>query len=119
MKNILITGGCGFIGHHLVEYLLENTDHNLFILDKLSYASYGLNRLRDIGAIDNSRVKLFIYDLTSKIDEGFAKELENVQWIIHMAAETHVDNSIGDPYYCIMNNIHSTLNLLQIVSVHS
>lgn len=114
MKNILITGGCGFIGHHLIDYLLENTDHNLFVIDKLSYASYGLDRLRDIGALDHPKVRLFIYDLTSKIDEGFVKEMEDIDWIIHMAAETHVDNSIVDPYYAIMNNVHSTLNLLEL-----
>jgi dTDP-glucose 4,6-dehydratase len=113
MKNILVTGGCGFIGHHLVEYLLQNTDDNIYIIDKLSYASCGLERLRDIGAMDNPRVKVFIYDLSSKIDEGFIQELANIHWIIHMAADTHVDRSITDPYNCIMNNIHSTINLLE------
>lgn len=112
-KNILITGACGFIGHHLVEYFLHNTEHNLYIIDKLSYASYGLDRLREIGALDHPRVHKYIYDLTSKIDYGFIQELKDINWIIHLAAETHVDNSISDPYYCIMNNINSTLNLLE------
>ena len=48
-KNIIITGGCGFIGHHLVEHIMTNTDWNIIILDKLSYASSGLDRLRDTG----------------------------------------------------------------------
>lgn len=114
MKNILITGGCGFIGHHLVKYLLETTDHNIYIIDKLSYASFGLDRLRDIEVINNPKLKLFIYDLASKFDEGFIKELCNIQWIIHLAAETHIDKSIQDPYNCIMNNIQSTVNLLEL-----
>jgi len=113
-KNILITGACGFIGHHLVEYFLEKTEHNLYIVDKLSYASYGLNRLREIGALKHPRVHVYIYDLTSKIDHGFIQELKDINWIIHLAAETHVDNSISDPYYCIMNNINSTINLLEL-----
>lgn len=113
MKNILVTGACGFIGHHIVKYLLDNTDHNIYVVDKLSYASSGLDRLREIGAADNPRVHLYIYDLTSKIDDGFIKELADIHWIMHLAAETHVDNSINDPYYSIINNTHSTLNLLE------
>lgn len=114
IRNILVTGGCGFIGHHFIQYLIDNTEDNIYIIDKLSYASYGLDRLREIGALNHTRVHLFIYDLTSKIDEGFVKELKCIDWIIHLAAETHVDNSITDPYYSIMNNIHSTLNLLEL-----
>lgn len=114
MKHILLTGGCGFIGHHFVEHLLKHTDDTIYIIDKLSYASCGLERLRDIGAIDHPRVKLFIYDLTSKIDEGFVQELAEVQWIVHMAADTHVDRSIADPYNTIMNNVHSTINMLEL-----
>ncbi len=112
-KNILITGGCGFIGHHIVECLLQNTQHNIYIIDKLSYASFGLDRLREIGALNNPRVHLYIYDLTSEIDYGFLKELKDVQWIMHLAAETHVDKSIAEPKHCIMNNVKSTLNLLE------
>jgi dTDP-glucose 4,6-dehydratase len=112
-KNILITGACGFIGHHLVNFLLKNTNHQLYLVDKLSYASCGLDRLRELNILEDKRVHLFIYDLTTKIDEGFVKELQNINWIIHLAAETHVDNSIKDPHYVIMNNVLSTLNLLE------
>lgn len=114
IKNILITGACGFIGHHIVEYLLKKTEHNIYIIDKLSYASFGMDRLRDIDAINNPRVKIYIYDLVSKIDVGFVQELKNVDIIMHLAAETHVDNSISDPEYCITNNIVSTINILEL-----
>lgn len=114
-RHVLITGACGFIGHHIVQHFLNNTDHEIYIIDKLSYASYGLDRLRNIESLENPRMHLYIYDLNSKIDVGFAKELSKIEWILHLAAETHVDNSINDPHYVISNNIHSTLNLLEFV----
>jgi dTDP-glucose 4,6-dehydratase len=113
-KNIIVTGGCGFIGHHFIEHLLVNTNWNIFILDKLTYASYGLRRLEDIGAINNPRVKIFTYDLSKKISVGLKQELgTNIDYIVHMAAETHVDNSIAEPVAFVKNNILSTLHMLE------
>ena len=114
VNNILITGACGFIGHHLIEYLLENTNDNIIIVDKLSYASFGLERLREINVINNERVRTNIFDLNSKFDEGYIYELQDVNIIIHLAAETHVDNSIRDPTDCILNNVQSTVNILEL-----
>jgi len=113
MKNILITGGCGFIGHHFVEHVLRETDWNIIVIDKLTYASYGLERLKDLGATDNKRVKIFTYDLSNPITIGLKKELGNINYIVHMAADTHVDNSISEPVPFVKNNIMSTLNLLE------
>ena len=113
-KTIIITGGCGFIGHHFVEHVYINTDWNIIILDKLSYASNGFERLRDTGFLNNERIKIFTNDLVNPIPEGLAKELGNsINYIVHMAAETHVDNSIKDPALFIRNNIDSTLNMLE------
>ena len=113
-KTILITGGCGFIGHHFVEHVYLNTDWNIVIIDKLSYASNGLERLRDTGCLNNNRIKIFTNDLINPIPEGLQKEIGNdINYIIHMAAETHVDNSIKDPKLFLDNNINSTLNLLE------
>jgi len=112
-KNIIITGGCGFIGHHFINHILINTDWNINIVDKLTYASFGLERLKDVNALYNPRVKIFTYDLSSPISDGLAYEFGNVNYIIHMAAETHVENSIKNPIPFIQNNINSTLNLLE------
>tara|TARA_B100000287_G_scaffold432464_1_gene491879 strand:+ start:622 stop:1614 length:993 start_codon:yes stop_codon:yes gene_type:complete len=113
-KSILITGGCGFIGHHFVEHVYINTDWNIVIIDKLSYASNGFERLRDTGCLNADRVKVFTNDLINPIPEGIQKEIgKNVNYIVHMAAETHVDNSIKDPKLFLDNNINSTLNLLE------
>ena len=111
-KKIIITGGCGFIGHHVVEHLAKTTDCNLVVIDKLSYASLGYDRLRDTGVLD--RVKVFTTDLVQPIPEGIAYELgNNIEFIVHMAAETHVDNSIADPVPFIRNNVESTISLLE------
>jgi len=112
--KIIITGGCGFIGHHFVEHIFKNTDWEIIIFDKLSYASNGFERLRDTDTLNNSRVKVFTNDLTNPLPEGMIKEIgRNVDYIVHMAAETHVDNSIKDPKLFIDNNIYSTLNMLE------
>ena len=112
--KIIITGGCGFIGHHFVEHIFKNTDWEIVIFDKLSYASNGFERLRDTDTLNNNRVKVFTNDLTNPLPEGIIKEIGlNVDYIVHMAAETHVDNSIKDPKLFIDNNIYSTLNMLE------
>ena len=117
MKTILVTGGCGFIGHHLVEHILINTDWNIIILDKLSYASMGFKRLNeDIfqDAIKINRLKVLTWDLVKEISIGLLKEINNTNIIVHMAAETHVDNSIEKPVECIKNNIMSTVTMLEL-----
>ena len=111
--KIIVTGGCGFIGHHFVEHIYKTTDWEIIILDKLSYASNGFERLRNTGVL-SERVKVFTNDLVNPLPEGIIKEIGNdVDYIVHMAAETHVDNSIVDPRLFIRNNIDSTVNMLE------
>ena len=113
-KTILVTGGCGFIGHHFIEHIYARTDWNIIIIDKLSYASNGFERLRDTGCLNNNRIQIFTNDLINPIPEGLQKELgDDINYIVHMAAETHVDNSIQNPKLFLDNNINSTLNLLE------
>ena len=57
--KIMVTGGCGFIGHHFVEHVLAKTDWEIIIVDKLSYASMGLERIKNSGVYFNNRVKVF------------------------------------------------------------
>jgi dTDP-glucose 4,6-dehydratase len=111
--EILVTGGAGFISHHLVEHILKNTDHTITILDKLTYASSGFDRLKDIGAYENKRVKIFTIDLSLPIIGSLRDEIGNPDWIIHMAAETHVDRSIKDPWPFIVSNVIGTFQILE------
>ena len=79
--KILITGGCGFIGHHLVEHLYLNTDWQIYVIDKLSYASKGFERLRDSGVLGTDRVKVFCFDLSRPITDGLKYELGEIDII--------------------------------------
>ena len=115
-KNIIITGGCGFIGHHVVEHFLNNTDYNIIIIDKLNYSCNGISRLNDNifkDAFTKNRLKLITWDLENTLSVGVIKYLGNINIIIHIAAETHVDNSIKEPVNFVKNNIMSTINLLE------
>ncbi len=111
--KILITGGCGFVGHHLVEHFLKNTNWEIIIFDKLSYAASGLDRVRDIKAFDDKRVHFFSIDFTREISEGIFKETHDVDYILHVGAETHVDNSIVDPKSFVYSNVVGTFNMLE------
>ena len=112
--KIIITGGCGFIGHHFVEHLHINTDWEIIVIDKLNYASKGYERLRDTETLDSPRIKVFTNNLVHEIPNGLKQEIgDDVDYIVHMAAETHVDNSIKDPKLFIKNNIMSTFTMLE------
>lgn len=114
MKKVLITGGCGFIGHHVVEYIHKNTDWDIIIIDKLNYASMGLNRLRHNSLLFSDRIKFFSYDLCNGLSDGIRLEIgEDINYILHLAAETHVDYSIKYPTLVIKNNVESTVSLLE------
>lgn len=112
-KTILITGACGFIGHHVVEHIIKNTNWNIVIIDKLTYASFGFERLRYINCFDNARVRIFTFDLAYPLSEGLIKEIGEIDYFVHMAAESHVDNSIANPIDTVLNNVNSTLYTLE------
>jgi len=116
MVTILITGGCGFIGHHFVEHIINNTNWNIIVIDKLTYASMGFKRLNEEifnKAIRDKRLQIITWDLSVPFSIGLIKELGDIHIIVHMAAETHVDNSIKNPVSFVQNNIMSTLYLLE------
>ena len=114
IKKVIVTGGCGFVGHHLVEHLVKNTDWEIVVFDKLNYASMGLSRLKDNNTLYNDRVSFYSVDLSISLSEGIIKEVgDDVDVIYHLAAESHVDNSIKYPITFFENNIMGTVNLLE------
>lgn len=110
--NILLTGGAGFIGHHFIEHIIKLTDHTITVLDKLSYASSGFDRLKDIGAYTHPRIRVFTHDFTQPIVDGLAKEIGEPDFIVHMGAETHVDRSIKNPWPFVQSNVIGTVRML-------
>lgn len=112
VRRILVTGGCGFIGHHFVEHLLKNTDWDIVVIDALSYASRGFDRLREIEAYDDRRVHRLSANFNNPIRDGLAEEIGQVDYIVHMGAETHVDNSIKNPEPFVVTNVVGTMRVL-------
>ena len=110
MKNLLITGGCGFIGSNFIRYYLDKyLDINIINLDKLTYAG-NLNNLKTLSYSNYRFINGDICD--SEIVSSLFKEYE-ISAVINFAAESHVDRSIDGPTDFINTNVVGTLNLLE------
>lgn len=114
-KRFLITGGCGFIGHHMVEYLLETNDCNIVVLDRLD-VSGNLNRLTElpIWEKEKNRVSFVWHDMKSELhnNEVLMSMVGSINTILHIGASSHVDRSISDPMSFVMDNVVGTCNML-------
>lgn len=112
--KILITGAAGFIGSHIVEHILKNTDWEIVTLDRLNISG-NWQRFTDMKCWweNLGRVKTLVHDLRCAINEAVAGEIGQVDYILHLAASTHVDRSIADPMSFVLDNVVGTTNILE------
>ena len=110
-KNILVTGGAGFIGSAVVRYLINSTDNRVLNLDKLTYAG-NLESLASVN--DNPRYQFLHADICDKVAMTKAFDDFEPDIVMHLAAESHVDRSIDGPMDFIQTNIIGTYNLLEV-----
>jgi dTDP-glucose 4,6-dehydratase len=106
--RILITGGLGFIGHNMVKYFLDNTDWSIVVVDKVGYAS------KPVSYFDGEqRVETVIHDLSLPFSSDLKQKIEGVDFVVNLASESHVDNSINHPVPFVHNNVGLMVNMLE------
>jgi len=113
--RILITGGAGSIGIHMIAHIMENTDWEVVSLDSFRHKGYRdrLNKLCEIHPNWISRIKEIQHDLVCPISSSLKQEIGKINHIIHLAALSDVFLSVENPVYTIKNNIDSTLTILE------
>ncbi len=115
-KRILITGGAGFIAHHLIYKILKETDWDIISLDRLDFSG-NLNRLNEVvsefPSIEQKRVKIIHHDLKAELNPELCSMIGKIDYISHLAAGSHVDRSISYPLEFVMDNIIGTAHILE------
>ena len=114
-KKILITGGAGFIAHHVIDKILSTTDWEIITLDRLDFSG-NLNRLKEVVSSypesEQKRVRVIHHDLKAELNPELCATIGKVDFISHLAAGSHVDRSITYPLEFVMDNVVGTANIL-------
>ena len=114
-KKILITGGAGFIAHHVIDKILSTTDWEVVTLDRLDFSG-NLNRLNEVVSAypesERKRVKVVHHDLKAELNPEIISTIGNIDYISHLAAGSHVDRSISHPLEFVMDNVVGTAHIL-------
>ena len=114
-KTILITGGAGFIAHHLIDKIMSETDWRIVTLDRLDYSG-NLNRLNEVVSsypeTERKRVRVIHHDLKAELNPQIRSMIGKVDLIAHLAAGSHVDRSITYPMEFVQDNVVGTVNLM-------
>ena len=107
--KLFVTGAAGFIGSNYVRWLLEHTDHEFTVFDKLTYAG-NLSSIEDV--VDDRRARFVQGDICDQ--DAVAEHLHGHDAVVHFAAESHVDRSIADPYAFVTTNTFGTSVLCDV-----
>ena len=114
-KRILITGGAGFIAHHVIDKILSTTDWEIITLDRLDFSG-NLNRLKEVVSSypqsEQKRVKVVHHDLKAELNPEISATIGKIDYISHLAAGSHVDRSISYPLEFVMDNVVGTAHIL-------
>ena len=114
-KRILITGGAGFIAHHVIDKILSTTDWEVITLDRLDFSG-NLNRLKEVVSSypqsEQKRVKVVHHDLKAELNPEISATIGKIDYISHLAAGSHVDRSILYPLEFVMDNVVGTAHIL-------
>lgn len=113
-KSILVTGAAGFLGSHFVEELLVNTDWNIVCLCRLTYVGDLERLLESLHVREHAdRIKLVYHDLKFEVSPHIEEAIGSVDYVVHIAANSHVDRSIIHPKQFFEDNVMGTVNLLE------
>jgi dTDP-glucose 4,6-dehydratase len=121
-KTVLITGGAGFIAHHVIDKILKETDWNIVSLDRLDISG-NLNRLHDMLQDHDPRevarrLRIIFHDLKAEVNSQIIADIGPVDIVLHLAAGSHVDRSITYPMEFVQDNVVGTVNMLDYARKH-
>ena len=121
-KTVLITGGAGFIAHHVIDKVLHETDWNIVCLDRLDISG-NLNRLHDMLQQHDPqqvarRMRIIFHDLKAELNSQIVADICLVDIVLHLAAGSHVDRSITYPMEFVQDNVVGTVNMLDYARKH-
>lgn len=113
--KVLLTGAAGFVGSHVLKYLIKNTNWDIVCLMRLNNAG-DANRLKDTQ--NDKRITYLYHDLKYTINDSLREQIGEVEYILHLAANSHVDRSITNPREFFEDNVMGTLSMLEFLRLH-
>jgi len=118
-RTVLVTGAAGFVGHHLVEEIIVNTNWNIVAICRMQTIG-DMNKFADMPRVVNAgdRVKFIYHDFKFAINHTVAEQIGKVDYILHLGANSHVDRSITHPVEFFHDNVIGTVNMLEFARTH-
>ncbi len=117
METVLLTGGGGFIGAHTFAHIMHNTDWDIVIIDSFRHKGKTdrITEMLESHPDWRARLTVITHDLKAPFSQQTVRQIGNIDYVINMASESHVDRSITDPRDFIENNVHLTLTMLEYI----